>query len=189
MPYSDQAIANKLLVAMPDAGSGFFESSVILMLEHNKEGAMGLTLTQAATLTIDGLLKNLEISVTTDCQRLEQNIMIGGPVQPDRGFILHNGNRAWQNTTRLSPALSMTVSLDLLHNLAQGNITDDCEVFLGYAGWGAGQLEQELRDGHWLFAQATHEIIFELPPEARWQAAFNTLGFDINRLSRVAGHA
>jgi len=189
MPHSDQSIANKLLVAMPDVGSGFFEKSVVLMLEHNKQGAMGLTLTHAATLTLDGLLKNLELPIVHNTILLEQSVMIGGPVQPDRGFILHNGERAWQNTTRLSPYLSMTVSLDFLTDLANDKVTEACEVFLGYAGWGAGQLEQELRDGHWLFAEATHEIMFELPPEARWQAAFNTLGFDINRLSRVVGHA
>jgi putative transcriptional regulator len=189
MPQAEQAIANKLLVAMPDIGSGFFEKSVVLMLEHNKEGAMGLALTHAATLTLEGLLKNLELPIKTDRIVLEQSIMIGGPVQPDRGFILHGGTQAWQNTTRLSPTLSLTVSVDFLTALANNEIDTDCEVFLGYAGWGAGQLEQELRDGHWLFADATPEIVFELPPEARWQAAFNTLGFDINRLSRVAGHA
>jgi putative transcriptional regulator len=189
MPAQEQAITNKLLVAMPDLTNGFFEKSVVLMLEHNKQGAMGLTLTHSASLTLEGLLKNLEIPIHNDNIIIEQSVMVGGPVQPDRGFILHKGNQAWQSTTRLSPELSMTVSLDFLHSLANDEVDEDCEVFLGYAGWDAGQLEQELRDGHWLFVPADNRIIFDLAPEARWQAAFDTLGFDINRLSRVAGHA
>jgi putative transcriptional regulator len=189
MPYQDQAIANKLLVAMPDVNTGFFEKSVVLMLEHDKNGAMGLTLTHAATLTLDALLKNLEVPVKHNHIMLEQNVMMGGPVQPDRGFILHTGNNAWQNSSRLTPDLSLTVSLDFIRALADNELEDDYELFLGYAGWGAGQLERELRDGFWLFAEASHEIIFELPAEARWQAAVDTLGFDITRLSRVVGHA
>jgi putative transcriptional regulator len=189
MPAHEQSVANKLLVAMPDLVGGFFEKSVVLMLEHDHKGAMGLTLTHPATLTLDGLLKNLEMPITHNSIVLEQHVMVGGPVQPERGFILHSGNAHWQNTSRISTDLSMTVSLDFLQALADDKIEDDCAVFLGYAGWGAGQLEQELRDSHWLFAEVSHDIIFDLPPEARWQAAFDSLGFNIHQLSRVTGHA
>jgi putative transcriptional regulator len=189
MSYKEQAVANKLLVAMPDNVGGFFEKSVILMLEHNKSGAMGLTLTHPANMTMQELLSNLDIDTTHAKVDLDKKIMLGGPVQPDRGFILHTGDSLWENTARLPNNLSVTVSLDLLRAAAAEGLNEDFEIFLGYAGWGAGQLEQELRNNHWLFAESDPELIFSLPPEARWQAAFTQLGINTQRLSRTMGHA
>jgi len=174
---------------MPDHGGGFFEKSVILMLEHNTEGAMGLTLTHPADMDIHALLENLDMPLAQTSHNLSQPVMIGGPVQPDRGFILHHGSSRWENTARLSNNLSLTVSLDFLKGLSEGRVKEDYEVFLGYAGWGAGQLEQELRDNLWLFAEADPELIFDLAPEARWQAAFQRLGIHTRQISRTVGHA
>lgn len=187
MPKS-QAIANTLLLAMPDMDAGFFDRSLVFMLEHNSEGAMGLTLTHPSTLTLGEVLTNLDMPCQDEYIR-QMPVMIGGPVHPDRGFILHRGNSQWENTVRLAPDLSLTVSLDFLRAAGEGRIQEEFQVFLGYAGWGAGQLEDELRHNQWLFAQADHHLLFDLPPEARWQAGMHSLGFDPQRLSRVAGHA
>lgn len=184
-----KAIANKLLIAMPDQGGGFFEKSVILMLEHNEQGAMGLTLTHPSDMDMHALLDNLDMPLRHEQRDLSQPVMIGGPVQPDRGFILHNGRSRWENTARLSDELSLTVSLDFLKGIADDRVLEEYEVYLGYAGWGAGQLEQELRNNQWLFAEADPELIFDMPPEARWQAAFARLGINTHQISRTAGHA
>lgn len=191
MPQRDNehAIANKLLIAMPDQGSGFFEKSVILMLEHNAQGAMGLTLTHASDMDMHALLDNLDMPLHNPQRDLSQPVMVGGPVQPDRGFILHHGKSRWENTARMSEDLSLTVSLDFLKGVADDRVLEEYEVYLGYAGWGAGQLEQELRNNQWLFAEADPELIFDLPPEARWQAAFQRLGIHSHQISRTAGHA
>lgn len=187
--HSEQAIANKLLVAMPDLVGEFFEKSVVFMLEHNKQGAMGLTLTHPSEMTIESLLKNLDLKIEQPSFQLERQVMIGGPVQPDRGFILHRGNSRWESTARLAPDLSLTVSLDFLHALAAGEIEEEYDIYLGYAGWGEGQLEQELKENNWLFAESTQSILFDLPPDVRWQAAFDSIGIDVSRLSRQVGHA
>lgn len=191
MPQRDNehAIANKLLIAMPDQGGGFFEKSVILMLEHNAQGAMGLTLTHASDMDMHALLDNLDMPLHNPQRDLSQPVMVGGPVQPDRGFILHHGKSRWENTARLSDELSLTVSLDFLKGVADDRVLEEYEVYLGYAGWSAGQLEQELRNNQWLFAEADPDLIFDLPPEARWQAAFQRLGIHSHQISRTAGHA
>lgn len=189
MSYQEHAIANKLLIAMPDRAGGFFEKSVILMLEHNASGAMGLSLTHPAKMDMYALLDNLDMPTTQTPRDLAQPVMIGGPVQPDRGFILHQGPSTWENTARLGTDLSLTVSLDFVKAIADNQMHEPFEIFLGYAGWGAGQLEQELRDNLWLFAEADTEIIFELPPETRWQAAFSRLGIHSHQVSRTAGNA
>ncbi len=186
---NEQAIANKLLIAMPDQGGGFFEKSVILMLEHNAQGAMGLTLTHASDMDVHTLLDNLDMPLRNSQRDLSLPVMVGGPVQPDRGFILHHGKSRWENTARLSDELSLTVSLDFLKGIADDRVLEEYEVYLGYAGWSAGQLEQELRNNLWLFAEADPELIFDLPPEARWQAAIQQLGIHSHQISRTAGHA
>jgi putative transcriptional regulator len=188
MPY-EQAIANKLLVAMPDVVSGFFEKSVIFMLEHNKDGAMGLTLTRPSDMTVHNLLNDLNLTVNHHHNYLDKPVMIGGPVQPDRGFILHRGSRHWKSTAILSNDLRLTVSLDFLHQLALGEINEEFDIYLGYAGWGPAQLEQELKENSWLFAESSQTLLFDLPPAARWQAAFASIGIDMGRLSRQVGHA
>lgn len=185
----EQAIANKLLIAMPDQGEGFFEKSVVLMLEHNAQGAMGITLTHQSEMDIQALLENLDMTIKRPERNLTQAVMQGGPVQPDRGFILHHGSSSWENTARLAHALSLTVSLDFLRALADDRIQEPYEIFLGYAGWGPGQLEQELRDNLWLFAEADPDLIFNQAPEARWKAALTQLGIHSHQISRSAGHA
>lgn len=183
------AIQHKLLVAMPDQGGGFFERSVILMLEHNAEGAMGLTLTQTSDVSMTDLLGNLDMARTADDPALAQLVMIGGPVQTERGFILHRGHSSWENTARISDELSMTLSLDFLKAAGQQQVTEDYQVYLGYAGWGAGQLEAEIRNNVWLFADVELDVIFDLPVEARWQSVLSRLGIQSHQISRVAGHA
>jgi putative transcriptional regulator len=150
---------------------------------------MGLTLTHPSDMDMHALLDNLDMPLRHAERDLSQPVMVGGPVQPDRGFILHHGKSRWENTARLSDALSLTVSLDFLKAIADDRVLEEYEVYLGYAGWSAGQLEQELRNNQWLFAEADPELIFDLPPEARWQAAFQRLGIHSHQISRTAGHA
>jgi len=168
---------------------GFFEKSVILMLEHNVQGAMGLTLTHPSNTSVQDVLKNLDVTIQPSLLDLDQHVMVGGPVQADRGFILHRKQSRWENTVLLNHHLSLTVSVDFLRAIGAGTIHEDYQIFLGYAGWGAGQLESELKNNAWLFAEASPSLLFDTPPDQRWQAAFNSLGVNTARLSRTIGHA
>jgi putative transcriptional regulator len=179
---------HKFLIAMPDQTTGFFDKSVILMLEHNHNGAMGLTLTQTANTSVKDIIKNFDFKLS-DEDAFDDPVMIGGPVQPERGFILHRKPSRWESTVILEQDLSLTVSVDFLHSAAQGLIFEDFQVFLGYAGWEPGQLESEIKQNAWLFTDVDVRIIFDTPPEARWQAAFDSIGIDPARLCRTLGHA
>jgi putative transcriptional regulator len=181
-------MTHKLLIAMPDQTAGFFDKSVILMLEHNHKGAMGLTLTQASHASVKDVIKNFDLSLH-DEEAFDAPVMIGGPVQPERGFILHSKPSRWESTVLLEQNLSLTVSVDFLHSAAQGLIFEDFQVFLGYAGWDAGQLEDEIKQNAWLFVDVNPSIIFNTPPEERWQVAFDSIGIDPARLCRTLGHA
>jgi putative transcriptional regulator len=185
---NNQQIVHKFLVAMPDQTTGFFDKSVILMLEHNHKGAMGLTLTQTANNSVKDIIENFDFSLH-DEHAFDDPVMVGGPVQPELGFILHRKPSRWESTVQLAHELSLTVSIDFLRSAAQGMVFEDFQIFLGYAGWDAGQLEDEMKRNAWLCADVDAKIIFDTPPEQRWQAAFDSMGIDPARLCRTIGHA
>ncbi len=188
MSQQSTSAVHKLLIAMPDQTTGFFDKSVILMLEHNHKGAMGLALTQESHASIKDIIKNFDYEMH-DEEPFERPAMIGGPVQPERGFILHRKPSRWESSVRLAEDLSLTVSLDFLQSAAQGLVFDEFQIFLGYSGWGAGQLEEEIKQNAWLFAEVDTQLIFETPIDERWQAAFDSMGIDPARLCRTLGHA
>jgi putative transcriptional regulator len=119
----------------------------------------------------------------------EQVVMAGGPVQPERGFVLHSNDKSWQSTIAVSPDISLTVSRDIIVALAEGRGPKHCLITLGYAGWSEGQLEEEIASNSWLTVPANKDVIFNTPLEQRWTAAAQTLGIDVNLISSTAGHA
>ncbi|EDY87015.1 conserved hypothetical protein [gamma proteobacterium HTCC5015] len=186
-----QSLTNHFLIAMPDLEDPNFSRSVTLICHHSEdEGAIGITLTRATDHSVEELLDQLDIQEAKLAATHALPLYIGGPVEQDRGFILHPNRKEyqWEGTETISDHLAITSSLDILEDLARGKGPDNCLIALGYAGWSSGQLEQEITDNAWLHGPADPEIIFSLPAEQRWTAAAQSLGVDI-RLIHSAGHA
>ncbi len=181
-------LSDHLLIAMPALGDPNFCRSVTLICQHDADGAMGLVINRQGDYTVGDLLAQLDIACESAAVR-ERRVLAGGPVQPERGFVLHGDDQTWHSTLKIGPGLAVTSSRDILAALAQGGGPKDLLITLGYAGWGAGQLEAELAENSWLTAPASHQILFHTPLEQRWQAAARAVGVDLARLTDYAGHA
>lgn len=172
---------------MPSLDDPNFHRSVTLICEHNEEGAMGIVVNQPTEVTTSELLDHLEIEVQPDFH--ERPVLAGGPVQMDRGFVIHSGAKKWQSSLELDKQIKITTSQDILKALPLQKDLDDAFVALGYAGWGPGQLEQELADNAWLSVAADPKILFFTAVDQRWQQAAQLLGIDITQLSSQSGNA
>ncbi len=187
---SDTEFLNgKVLVAMPGMGDPRFERSVVYMCAHSSDGAMGLIVNKPASdLTFDELLSQLGID--TDAPDRAPQIYMGGPVENGRGFVLHSGEYALEGSTmQVDNGFGMTATVDILRDIAQGKGPDEALLALGYAGWGPGQLEGELRSHGWLTVDADAALVFDTDPEVRWEAALARLGIDPRLLSAEGGQA
>lgn len=182
------SLAEQLLIAMPGMEDGYFARSVSLICQHDTQGAMGLVLNQDSEFTLGALFDQLGMPCQNPRLRAV-NVLSGGPVSPERGFILHNDGRSWDSSLHLGNGLTVSTSRDILTALAAGEGPDQFLVLLGYSGWSAGQLEDELADNAWLNAPASEHIIFNAPITQRWQAAAQQIGVDLSLMSSHAGHA
>ncbi len=185
----DTSLRNQFLVAMPGMADDNFGHTVTLLCEHTAEGAMGLVINRPTTLDLRDMLQHMGLEADKLAAE-PKPVFWGGPVQPERGFVLHNpGDGEWDSTLKLSDALSITTSKDILVAIGQGKGPGQYLVTLGYAGWSAGQLEEEILHNSWLNTPADSGIVFETPTASRWQAAARLLGVDVHLLSTDAGHA
>ncbi len=178
----------QFLIAMPAMGDPNFAQGVTLVCQHNAEGAVGLLVNRPSNFTLGEVLEQMQIP----CDRPdigERRVLQGGPVQPERGFVLHSGQPSWDASHRIDAHWSVTTSRDILAAMAEGKGPRHAVVALGYAGWEADQLEQELRDNAWLTTRADNRIVFHTPLEQRWSAAANLVGIDVSQLAGYAGHA
>lgn len=181
-------LANQLLIALPSLADPHFARSVALICQHDAEGAMGLVINRPSEYTLGEVFE--QMGIAADDQALcERQVLAGGPVHPERGFVLHDGDRRWDSTLEIVDGLYVTTSRDVLEALANGDGPARSTVVLGCAGWGAGQLEQELSENAWLTADSDPELLFSLPLEARWHAAAGRIGVDLNRVTDYSGHA
>lgn len=180
---------NQLLVAMPSLLDPNFSQSVALVCEHTSRGALGIVINRPLEMKMSEVLEQL--ALTSDDKRLrEMPVLRGGPVQNDRGFVLHRPSpQEWDSTLPVSDTLHVTTSRDVLAAMARGEGPAQAVVALGYAGWDAGQLEEEVLQNAWLTVPCDESLIFELPFEQRWQAAARLLGVDLSRISLQAGRA
>jgi putative transcriptional regulator len=181
-------LANQLLIALPSLADPNFARSVALICQHDTEGAMGLVINRPSEYTLGEVFEQMGIA-TTDPVLCERQVLAGGPVHPERGFVLHDGDRRWDSTLEIVDGLYVTTSRDVLEALANGDGPARSTIVLGCAGWGAGQLEQELSENAWLTADSDPELLFSLPLEARWHAAAGRIGVDLNRVTDYSGHA
>lgn len=182
------SFANQLLIALPTLADPHFARSVALICQHDAEGAMGVVVNRASDYTLGEVLQQMGIE-SDDPALLEQRVLAGGPVHPERGFVLHDGGRAWDSTLAVAEGLAVTTSRDILEAIARGDGPAHATIALGCAGWGAGQLEHELTENSWLTAPAQAGILFTLPLDQRWQAAAGQIGVDLMRMAGHVGHA
>ena len=180
---------NQLLVAMPSLADPNFSQSVTLVCEHTERGALGIVINRPLEMKMSEVLEQL--SLTTENPGLcDMPVLRGGPVQLDRGFVLHRPcPQDWDSTLPVSETLHVTTSRDVLAAMARGAGPAQAVVALGYAGWDAGQLEEELLQNAWLTVPCDESLIFDLPYEQRWHAAARLLGVELSRISHQAGRA
>lgn len=191
--HAPQSLADHFLIAMPSLADPNFARGVTLICQHDEHGAMGLMVNRLSDYTLGEVLRQMDIS--SDSPALgRQAVLIGGPVQPDRGFVLHDDPRDFGSTLRFGqsegrPGLAVSTSRDILQEMARGAGPAHTLIALGYAGWTAGQLEEELAQNAWLTVPADRAIVFDTPLERRWDAAARSLGVDLFQLSDNVGHA
>jgi len=181
-------LTHHFLIAMPNMVDPNFARSLTYICEHNEQGALGLVVNRPIDMTLGGLFEQVDIALE-DRRLSDLPVYFGGPVQVDRGFVLHRPAGPWQSTLPVRDDVALTTSKDILEAVAQGKGPEQIFVSLGYAGWGAGQLEQELGQNAWLTVAADIDVVFNIPPEQRFQAAIDLLGIDLSRLSDDVGHA
>jgi len=181
-------LTQHFLIAMPSMVDPYFAKTLTYICEHNDQGALGLVVNRPIDMTLQALFERLSLSLA-DAELSAAPIYFGGPVQTDRGFVLHEPAGNWQATLRVGDAIGLTTSKDILEAVGRGEGPKRMLVTLGYAGWSPGQLEQELAQNAWLTVEARDAILFDLPAEERLRAAMELLGLDYARLQDEAGHA
>jgi len=183
-------LTNQLLIAMPAMGDPNFSQTVALICDHSAQGALGLILNKPLPMRMGEIFEQLEIEIEIEERPLiERQVLRGGPMQTDRGFVVHRAGGEWDSTLKVSDSIHVTTSRDILAAMARGKGPEEAVVALGYAGWDGGQLEDEIRANAWLSAPVEAGIIFDLPFESRWQAAARLLGVELSRISSISGNA
>ncbi|SDG77413.1 YqgE/AlgH family protein [Propionivibrio dicarboxylicus] len=184
-------LTDHFLIAMPSMADRYFAKSLVYIAEHNEQGALGLIVNRPVELNLATLLERISIPVSPrdHDEFANQAVYFGGPIQTDRGFVLHRPLGEWQSTLIVNADTGLTSSRDILLSLGSALRPADLLVSLGYSGWGAGQLEHELAQNSWLTVPASAHILFGLPHEERLASAMDMLGIDFANLADAAGHA
>lgn len=188
MPVAPTPLAGQLLIATPALADPNFARSVVLLCQHDADGAMGVVVNRAAEYTLGEVFSQMEITCE-DAALSARPVLSGGPVHPERGFVVHDGGAGYDSSLRIGPGLHVTTSRDVLEAIASGEGPANAIIALGCAGWGGGQLEGELTGDSWLTVPTDAELLFEVPLEARWQAAAGRLGVDLQHLAGYSGRA
>jgi len=180
-------LSNQFLIAMPGLADPNFHQTVTYICEHDDNGALGIIINRPLRIKLEQLLEHLQIPLQTDISGVP--LYSGGPVQQEQGFVIHTPMGDWDSTLRVTDAIGITTSRDILQAIARQEGPDKSLVALGYAGWGPGQLEQEMAANAWLSGPADPSILFDLDTDRRWSAAAALLGVDLSLLSGDSGHA
>ena len=180
-------LTDQFIIAMPNLADPNFFHTVAYLCQHNEEGALGIVINRSTDMKLGEIFKQMDIKVTSPAAA-ETPIFSGGPVQQERGFVVHTSGGDWHATMPVSETISLTTSRDVLEAIAAGEGPEQYLIALGYAGWGAGQLEKEIMDNAWLNTPAGKQVLFDTPVNLRWNAAADQIGIDINQLTAPAGH-
>ena len=181
-------LEQQMLIAMPGMLDDNFAGSVTLMCQHNDAGAIGITINRLSDYTLGEVFGQLQLDCGDDIVR-GLPVLEGGPVAPDRGFVLHSPYEGYESSLLINDDIMVTTSRDVLTDIAGGKGPGKFVVALGYAGWGEGQLENEMLANAWLSVSASTDIVFDLPVPNRFDEALNRLGIQVEMLHPEAGHA
>lgn len=187
-PHTSEYLSHRFLLAMPGLRGSFFSGSLIYLIEHDADGAMGLVVNQPSSLTLGDVIDQIDAASCTEGPAALP-IHIGGPVDINRGFVLHTPERQWPSTVTVDEQLALSTCRDCLTDIAAGKGPEACLIVLGYSGWGPGQLEEELAENSWLTLPANPQTLFAVPAEQRAQQAALSLGIRLDQLSAESGHA
>jgi putative transcriptional regulator len=184
-------LANHFLIAMPAMQDPIFGGTVVYVCEHNDNGVLGVVINKPTDMTMETLFERVDLEVSSGVPRsvVDEPIMFGGPVQDDRGFVLHTPGARYSSSLTVTEEVAFTTSIDVLEAVARGTGPSRMLVSIGYAGWSPGQLEDEISRNGWLTVGADTRILFDVPVEERYMAAMKLLGFDPLMLASEAGHA
>jgi putative transcriptional regulator len=188
---SELNLANHFLIAMPSMNDPIFGGTVVYICEHNDKGVLGVVINKPTDMTMDVLFDRIDLKVTDTLRPnvVDEPIMFGGPVQDDRGFVLHSPGGRYSSSLSVTDDVAFTTSIDVLEAVANGTGPQRMLVSIGYAGWSPGQLEEEIARNGWLTVGADAHVLFDLPIEERYVAAIKLLGIDPLMLASEAGHA
>jgi putative transcriptional regulator len=182
------SLTNQLLVAMPGMDDPQFAQTVTLICEHGDKGALGIVLNKPLSMRLSEVLTQMKLPAQSE-SIAAKIVLSGGPVHQDRGFVLHRPGGNWESTHKISDSIQVTTSRDVLAAMARGEGPENAFIALGYAQWEAGQLERELKENAWLTLPVSEDVLFDLPYEQRWTAAWRSLGVDVAAVAPGAGHA
>ena len=185
---SEFNLTHHFLIAMPAIKEGFFAGALTYICEHNDNGALGIIVNRPISLTVGEMFDQIGLPLP-NIELEKMPVYFGGPVQTERGFVLHDAQGDWQSTLRINEQLALTTSRDILDAIGSEQCPRNVLIALGYAGWEQGQLEHEITQNTWLTVPADTHILFDLPPEERLAAAMASLGVDYLSLVEEAGHA
>mgnify|MGYP001596674872 FL=1 len=183
-----ESLSNHFLIAMPALEDPNFHHTTTYICEHDADGALGVVINRPLDIQLGEILLHMDIR-TDDIGIASQPVYMGGPVQNDRGFVLHEPIGDWEATLKVTDDIGITSSRDILAAIAAGEGPENAIITLGYAGWGAGQLEQELAANTWWSGPADRNIVFNTPSERRWLEAAALIGVDLHLISNETGHA
>lgn len=181
-------LSNQFLIAMPNLRDPNFARGVALLCQHGEDGAMGIMINRLSEYRLGDVLAQMNLRSELP-NVIDSPVLIGGPVQPERGFVLHTPHGEWDSSFRISEEISVTTSRDILAAIAVGKGPEYAIVALGYSGWSPGQIEHELRENAWLTAPVHNTILFETPLDERWQASAALVGVNMTHISPYAGNA
>jgi len=182
------SLKNHLLIAMPNMHNRAFDRTVTLVCVNDDKGSFGITINRPIKITIGDVFQQLDLS-TENSDLNEKLALSGGPVDSAQGFVLHDTDKRWNSTMRISDELAVTSSRDILEDIINGDGPDNFILTLGCANWAPQQLEEEMMSNAWLTCPAKNSIVFDLPYKQRWEAAADSMGVDLSRMSSSIGHA
>jgi len=182
------SLKNHLLIAMPNSHDATFDRTVTLVCVNDDKGSFGITINRPINITVGDVFEQLDLSTDNGVLN-DKRALSGGPVESAQGFVLHDTDRRWESTMRISNDLAVTSSRDILEDIIKGDGPDNFLLTLGCANWAPHQLEEEMMSNAWLTCPVKNSILFELPYQQRWTAAADSLGVDLSRMSSFVGHA
>lgn len=183
------SLQNYLLIASPSMEDPYFARTVTYICEHNEHGAMGLVINQPVGMKLKELVEQVDEKAEVLKEKADNIVLAGGPVSQDRGFILHTTQPGWSASLSMTSEIMVTTSKDIISSLGNAQAPEKSLVILGYAGWTAGQLEEEIQTNSWLMVEADTEILFDVPIHKKWETAVQRLGIDVWQLGPDVGHA